>query len=108
MKGLPILLVAIAFEVFGSTALRLADGFRHLGWAAASLFGFTVALGLLSVAMRHLPLGVSFATWAGVGTAGAVAVGVWLFGERLAPLQLLAVAVILGGVGLLHLSAPKP
>jgi small multidrug resistance pump len=100
--GYALLLAAIAAEVVATVALRLSDGFARIGPAVASLVGFGAALWLLSVAMRTVPLSISYPTWAGVGTVGALLAPWTLFGERLAGWQWLGVALVLAGVVLIH------
>ncbi|MCY1188754.1 Quaternary ammonium compound-resistance protein SugE [compost metagenome] len=62
------------------------------------------SLGLLGLAMKQLPLGTAYAIWTGVGAVGTVLVGILLFGESMAPVRLLSVALILCGLVGLKLS----
>jgi quaternary ammonium compound-resistance protein SugE len=57
-----------------------------------------VSLGLLGLALRHLPLGTAYAIWTGIGTLGTVMLGIWLFGESASALRLLCIALILAGI----------
>lgn len=103
--GYLLLVLAIVAEVAATVALRLSSGLSRPLPAAAALVGFAVALWLLSLAMRSVPLSVSYPMWAGIGTAGALAAAWLLFGERLVAVQWVGVALVLGGVVLLN--APR-
>ena len=54
--------------------------------------------------MKELPLGTAYAIWTGVGAVGTVIAGVLLFGESMAPIRLLSVALIVAGLIGLKLS----
>ena len=101
--GYVLLLVAIALEVAATVSLRLSDGFGRPVPAVLALLGYGASLGLLSVAMKTVPLSISYPMWAGIGTAGALAAAWALFGERLAPVQWLGAALVLAGVVALNL-----
>jgi small multidrug resistance pump len=100
--GYVLLLLAIAAEVVATVSLRLSDGFARPGPAAVALGGFGIALWLLALAMRTVPLSISYPMWAGVGTVGALGAAWALFGERLGAVQFAGVALVLAGVALLH------
>jgi quaternary ammonium compound-resistance protein SugE len=94
-----LLFVAGLLETGFATFLKLADGFTR----PLPTVGFVVcaasSLYLLTLAMKSIPLGTAYAVWTGLGTAGAVAVGIFWFGDpvsaaRLGFLALLLVAVV--------------
>jgi quaternary ammonium compound-resistance protein SugE len=53
---------------------------------------------LLAMAVRTLPLGTAYAVWTGIGTIGAVLLGVVLFNEPATMLRLFFVGLILAGI----------
>jgi quaternary ammonium compound-resistance protein SugE len=64
---------------------------------------FTVATGLssvflLSLSLRTLPLGTAYAVWTGIGAAGTAILGMAVLGDSAAPLRILCIGLILGGV----------
>ena len=84
----------IAFAFF----LKSSLGFTR--WLPAVL---TVAAGLssvilLSIALRTLPVGTGYAVWTGIGAAGTAIIGVAFLGDSAAPMRLLCIGLILGGV----------
>jgi quaternary ammonium compound-resistance protein SugE len=48
--------------------------------------------------MKSLPVGTAYAVWMGIGAAGTVIFGIFLFGESTNPWRLLSVGLILLGV----------
>ncbi|MNI89399.1 Quaternary ammonium compound-resistance protein SugE [compost metagenome] len=64
-----------------------------------------ISLGLLGLAMKELPLGTAYAIWTGVGAVGTVIAGIILFGESMALVRLVSVALIVTGLIGLKVSA---
>ena len=66
-----------------------------------------VNMGLLALAMRGLAAGTAYAVWTGLGAVGVTIFGVVLFGERLSPVQIGFLALIIVGVVGTKLFAPQ-
>ena len=98
-----LLVSAIAVEVGATAALPRTHGFREPGWTALVLGGYAISIWLLAVVIRHIPVSITYAVWSGLGTAGIVAVGVLLLGERLDLVKATALALIVVGVLVLNL-----
>lgn len=99
------LLVAGLLEVVWAVSMKLSHGFTRPGPAVVTLVAMLGSFGLLSLAMRTLPLGTAYTIWVGVGAVGAFIVGVMLLGESLTPLRLAAAALIVAGLVLMKLSS---
>jgi small multidrug resistance pump len=98
-----LLVSAIAVEVGATAALPRTHGFRDPGWTVLVLGGYAISIWLLAVVIRHIPVSVTYAVWSGLGTAGIVAVGVLLLGERLDLVKAAALVLIVVGVLVLNL-----
>ena len=101
------LIAAIVLEVCGTFCLKLSDGFaRPVPSMLAFVFYGTMNVPLI-LALKHLDLGVVYATWAGIGVVAAVTLGAVYFGEQLTwQLVLFSTITLVGIVGLnLNLSA---
>ena len=98
-----LLVSAIAVEVGATAALPRTHGFREPGWTVLVLGGYAISIWLLALVIRHIPVSVTYAVWSGLGTAGIVAVGVLLLGERLDLVKAAALALIVVGVLVLNL-----
>jgi len=78
-----LLFGGILMEVVGSFFLKKADGFRNLVPTIMVLLGYFSSLVLVTLAMQQLPLGVTYAMWAGLGTFATVILAVVVYRERL-------------------------
>jgi small multidrug resistance pump len=98
------LAVAIVGEVFGTFSLKAVSVFGSSWWYVGTVAGYALAFALLMMALRELPIGVTYAVWSGVGIIGAVAVGGLLFGESTGWPQYAGAAAVIGGVALMTLA----
>lgn len=99
------LVVAGLLEVIWAFAMKLSDGFTRLGYSAITLVAMIASFGLLSLAMRSLPLGTAYTIWTGIGAVGAFVVGILVLGEVASPMRILAAILIVGGLVLMKLSS---
>ena len=99
-----ILFFAGLFEVGWAVGLQYTEGFSKPLPTVLTALAMLVSLGLLGLAMKHLPLGTAYAVWTGVGAVGTVIAGIVLFGESMALLRLASVALIVCGLVGLKLS----
>lgn len=100
-----ILVAAGILEVCWAFATKLSDGFTRLGPSALSIVTMIASVGLLSIAMKTLPLGTAYMVWTGIGAVGAFIAGVVFLGEALTPARVLAALLIVAGLGLMKLSS---
>ena len=98
-----ILVLAILSEVVGTVALKASEGFTRLGPNALVVVGYGLTFYLLAQALRQIPLGVAYAIWSGLGTAGAVVAGILLWRESLSLAGVVGIVLIIVGVILLNL-----
>ena len=97
------LAVAIVSEVIGTSSLKATEGFTRPVPSVITLVAFAVAFYFLSLTLRTLPIGVAYAIWSGVGIVLISAIGWVVFGQRLDPMALLGMGLILSGVAVIHL-----
>ncbi|GAC1030630.1 quaternary ammonium compound efflux SMR transporter SugE [Pseudomonas sp. No.21] len=93
-----ILFFAGLFEVGWAVGLKYTEGFTRPLPTALTVLAMAISLGLLGLAMKHLPLGTAYAIWTGIGAVGTVIAGVILFGESVALMRLGSVALIICGL----------
>ncbi|GAA3517226.1 DMT family transporter [Nocardioides daeguensis] len=99
-----LLMTAIGVEVAASAALPRTQSFRDPLWTALVLAGYAASIWLLALVVKHLPVSIAYAVWAGLGTAGMAVVGVLFLDERLDLMKAAALALIVLGVVLLNLA----
>ena len=100
-----ILFFAGLFEVGWAVGLKYTDGFSKPLPTVLTVAAMAISLGLLGLAMKELPLGTAYAIWTGVGAVGTVIAGIILFGESMALVRLVSVALIVCGLIGLKVSA---
>jgi len=98
-----LLLGAIGVEVASTAALPRTHGFREPLWTALVLGGYALSIWVLALVIRHIPVSVTYAVWAGLGTAGIAVVGAVFLDEPMDLLKALALLMIIGGVVVLNL-----
>jgi small multidrug resistance pump len=99
-----LLMAAIGVEVAASAALPRTQSFRDPMWTTLVLAGYATSIWLLALVVKHLPVSIAYAVWAGLGTAGMAVVGVLFLDERLDLMKAAALALIVLGVVLLNLA----
>lgn len=99
-----LVVVAGLLETGFAIALKASDGFSR--WLPTALFLLFAAgsFGLLTTALRDLPVGPAYAVWTGIGAAGTAIVGMAFLGESTETLKLLSLTLIVAGVVGLQLS----
>lgn len=100
------LFIAGLLEIVWAFAMKQSHGFTRLWPSVVTLVAMVASFGLLSLAMRSLPLGTSYMIWTGIGALGAFIVGVAFLGEALNGWRLLAAGLILTGLVLMKVTAP--
>ncbi|GAA0578491.1 multidrug efflux SMR transporter [Streptomyces crystallinus] len=98
------LLLAGAVEVAWSQSIEPTDGFRKVPQTLLCLILMLGAVYLLSRAMADLPPGISYAIFTGIGTVGAIVLGVVLRHEPLGPGRIAALLLIVGGLTVARLT----
>lgn len=96
------LIVAIAGEVVGTTALKASDGFTRFGPAVIVVIGYAIAFYFLALVLRTIPLGVTYAIWSGLGVALVTLIGWLVYGQRLDGAAMLGIGLIVAGVVVLN------
>ena len=96
---------AIAFEVAGTTAMKLSEGFTRMWPSVAMMVLYLLSLGALTLALKRFDMSMAYAIWSGVGTALITVVGFYLFKEPVGLLKIGSIALIIVGVVGLHLSS---
>lgn len=97
------LICAIIFEVIGTTFLQRSQQFTQ--WLPTLLMAicYLIAFYFLSLALRHLPVGVAYAIWSGLGIVLISAVGYFRFGQSLDLPALVGIGCIITGVVVINL-----
>lgn len=96
--GWILLFLAGAMEIGFTTFLKLSEGFTRL-WPTVGFVGFACAsLGLLTLAMKTIPLGTAYAVWTGIGAFGTAVVGIVFFGDPADLPRVLFLVLLIGSI----------
>lgn len=94
---------AIAAEIAGTTFLQKSEQFTRLVPSLAVAACYALAFFLLAQALRHIPLGVAYALWSGIGIVLTAIIGLVLFRQSLDMPAVIGIAMIVGGVVVMQL-----
>lgn len=101
-----MLVVAGLLEVVWAVGLKYTEGFTRVWPSVLTLAAMAASVGMLGLALRHLPLGTAYAVWTGIGTVGTAVVGMVLLGEPAGALRLASIGLIIAGIVGLKLLTP--
>lgn len=97
------LILAVAAETVGTTALQASQQFTRLVPSVLVVFGYGLAFYLMAQTLRVMPVGIVYAIWSGLGIVFIAAIGYVVFGQKLDLPALLGIAMIVGGILVIHL-----
>ena len=96
--GYIYLLIAITGEVIGTTYLKSTNSFSELVPSIYVIIGYGTAFYFMMLAMKTIPIAITYSIWAGVGIA-AIALLVALKYKEIPDIQaLLGLGLIILGV----------
>ena len=76
-----LLLLAIASEVAATSLLGPTNGFTRPAWTAVCLAAYGASFYLLAQVVQHVPVGIAYALWSGLGTAAIVLIAATFLGQ---------------------------
>lgn len=97
------LMMAIATEIFATSALKSSDGFTRLVPSIAVILGYSISFYCLSLALRTIPVGIAYALWSGIGVVFVAAIGWLAYNQKLDFPAIAGLALIMAGVLVINL-----
>jgi small multidrug resistance pump len=98
-----ILTLAIAAEVVATSSLKASEGFTRLWPSVFVVVGYALAIYLLSLVLKAMPVGVAYAIWSGLGVVLITLVAWLIYGQRIDLPGLIGMGLIVAGVVVLNL-----
>jgi quaternary ammonium compound-resistance protein SugE len=92
------LVVAGLLEIGWATGLKYTQGFTRLWPSLGTGLAMVLSFGLLSYALRTIPVGTGYAVWTGIGAAGTAILGMTFLGESREVLRMVCIGLIVAGV----------
>ena len=105
-RALLELLLAIASEQVGTSAMKASQGFALPLPTLLAAVGYVSSLFWFARSMKVLPMGFAYALWVGLGMVVASMVGLLWFGEVLSAATVIGLLLIAAGIFVLN-SAQK-
>ena len=103
MNAYGYLAIAIVAEVIATTALKAADGFSKPLPLTLVVIGYGIAFWMLSLVMKSIPVGVTYAIWSGLGIVLISIASLLLYDQKLDLAALLGIGLIIAGVLVIQL-----
>lgn len=97
------LVIAVFFEVVGTSALQASEQFTKALPSAIVVVAYALAFVFLSFALKTISVGIAYAIWSAVGIVFIAIIGVVLFGQKLDAAAIVGLSLIIGGVLVIHL-----
>jgi len=104
--GWAFLFIAGLLEIAIALALKSSAGWTRLLPSALGIAAAVASVFFLTHALKHLPTGVAYAIWTGMGSVGVALIGILWLGEQATPLRLGCIGLIVAGMIGLRLSDP--
>ncbi|MBS5786580.1 MAG: multidrug efflux SMR transporter [Clostridioides difficile] len=101
------LFFAIIGEIFGTSLLKLSEGFSKLVPTIGSLVCFSLAFYFLSLSLKSIQLNTAYAMWSGIGIVITTVISVLLWKENINFASFAGIGLILIGVVVLNLYGPS-
>ena len=92
------LLFAGFSEVGWAVGMKYTDGFSKIAPSVITVALMLASFGLLSMALKELPLSTAYAVWTGIGTVGTFLFGFFVLHEPATAWNGLCVAMIVCGI----------
>lgn len=97
------LAIAIIAEVIATSSLKASAEFTKLWPSVAVVLGYGTAFYFMTLALRHIPLGITYAIWSGLGIVLVTVVGAVVYNEKPDVPALIGMGLIIAGVVVINL-----
>ncbi len=94
---------AVALEIFATTLLKYSEGFTRLCPTIGCMALYFICFFAFSKALNSIDLGIGYATWCAGGIVATSIISALIFGQRLTPIGIVSIVLIIIGCVLLNL-----
>ncbi len=92
------LILAITFEVMGTTSMKLSNGFTKLFPSILIFVCYGICFTFLTFALKKIEVSLAYAVWSGIGTALITIIGISYFNESISLQKVVSIGLIIIGV----------
>jgi len=96
------LALAIIAEVIATSSLKASAEFTKLVPSLIVVIGYGIAFYLLTLVLRNIPVGITYAIWSGVGIILVAVAGAILYKQIPDLPAMIGMALIVAGVVVIH------
>lgn len=96
--------LSIITEVFGSTMLKLSNGYSRKLPILGVIVGYGLCFYLFSLSLLEFPLGFAYAVWSGLGTVLTTMVGFFIFKDKINRQGIFGILLVLVGIILINMT----
>lgn len=97
------LIVAVAAETIGTTALQASDQFTRFWPTVLVVVAYGIAFYFLGIALKYIPVGIAYAFWSGLGIVLIAVIGFAIFGQVLDLAAIIGLGLIIAGIVVIQL-----
>ena len=90
-----LLIFAGILEIAFAIGLKSSNGFQRPWTLFVTVIILFSSIGLLTLALKNLPIGTAYAVWTGIGAAGTALVGMYWLGDGFSAWRLFWIGLIL-------------
>ena len=93
------LIIAVILEVIATSALKESNSFTKLVPSLFVIIGYSISFYFLSLTLKNLSIGITYAIWSGLGILLICLVGYFRYGQNLDFPAIIGIIFI--GIGIL-------
>ncbi|MEB8431933.1 SMR family transporter [Cocleimonas sp. KMM 6892] len=104
MKEFTYLFLALAViaEVIATSSLKATEEFTKIVPTIVMIVAYLVSFYFMTLVLKFIPLGITYAIWSGVGIVLVTFVGAWKYKEIPDLPSILGMGLIISGVVVIH------
>jgi small multidrug resistance pump len=97
------LAIAIIAEVTATSALKASEEFTKLIPSIIVLIGYGISFYFMTLILRTIPIGITYALWSGLGIVLVTIVGIFLYKQIPDTAAVIGMSLIVSGVVIIHI-----
>ena len=101
MSPYALLGLSVLFEVFGTTCMKLSEGFTQPVFGIATAACYILSFVMLTFALKDLSLGMAYGIWGGVGTFLTTLIGIIFWNDPFSIVVGIEMIAVVAGIALL-------
>ncbi|SCA57946.1 multidrug resistance protein; DLP12 prophage [Candidatus Terasakiella magnetica] len=96
------LAIAIVAEVVATSALKASEEFTRLWPSLIVVIGYGAAFYFMTLTLRAIPVGITYAIWSGVGIVLVTIAGAYLYKQVPDVPAMIGIGLIVAGVAVIN------